>query len=177
MPTPSLPETEAQPTFSTCPDNDDSSRQRIVNIELPAQPPPHNPTDALRDVDASPRSDNSDGPISDADVDAPNSIRGGRAYSESHKPIDLQIDRTGSPGEPSPIESIATPRLRHGVGTTYTRDFNAPSTSQYSQRNSNEMEQDFALPSMGYGYPSRRVRKVLKHDATSSNAENKGTWY
>lgn len=166
MPTPSLPETEVPPSFSTCPDTDDSSRQRITDIVLPAQHP-HTPNDVPEDDDASPRSDdtssgphfdNSDGPISDADVDASNSIRGGRAYNDSHKTIDVQIDRTESPCEPSPIESIATQKSRHGVGTNYTRDFNAPPTSRYSQRAGNEMEQDFALPRMGYGYPCRRVR-------------------
>lgn len=166
MPTPSLPETEVPSTFSTCPDTDESSRQRIADITLPAQSP-HTPNGVPEDDDSSPRSDdtssgphfdNSDGPISDADVDASTSIRGGRAYNDSHKSIDVQIDRTESPCEPSPIESIPTPKSRHGVGTNYTRDFNAPTTSRYSQRAGNEMEQDFALPSMGYGYPCRRVR-------------------
>lgn len=166
MPTPSLPDPEIQPTFSTCPDTDDSARQRITNIDLPAQSP-HTPTGVLEDDEASPGSDdissgphfdNSDGPISDADVDVPHSIRSGRAYIESHKTIDVMIDRTESPCESSPIESVATPRSRHGPGATYNRDFEAHSASRYAQRTGNEVEQDFALPSRGYGYPSRRVR-------------------
>lgn len=165
MPTPSLPETEVPPTFSTCPDIDDSSRQRIANTELPAQTP-HTPIERPEEDDVSPRSDdtssgpnfdNSDGPISDADVDASDSIRSGRTYNDSHKTLDVEIDRTASPCEPSPIEYITTPKLRHGVGTSYPRDFNAPPTSRYSQRTGNAMEQDFSLPSMGYGFPTRRV--------------------
>lgn len=165
MPTPSLPETEVPPTFSTCPDPDDSSRLPFTNVEMPTYSP-HTPVDRPEEDDASPRSDdnssgphfdNSDGPVSDADVDAPDSIRSGRAYNDSHKTIDVQIDRTESPCEPSPIESITTPRLRHGVGTSYAGDFNAPPTSRYSQRTGYEMEQEVSLPSMGYGFPSRRV--------------------
>lgn len=153
MPTPSLPDPEAQPTFSTCPDADDFARQRTT-------------TNVQEDIDTSPRSDdassgphfdNSDGPISDADVDASDSSHGGRAYTESHKAIDIHIDRTDSPCEPSPIESIATPRSRHGVGTGYTSHLNSLPTSRYSQTTGDEMEQDISLPSMGYGYPSRRV--------------------
>lgn len=164
MPTPSAPDPQTQYSFPTCPDTDESSRQHNSNTGLVTHtiyPPATVPEDSIspRSTALSPGSqfDSSDGPVSDTDVDTSHPVRGDRAYIESHKITEIEVNRTDSPCNSSPTDSIAAATPRHGVGTNYHMDLDAPENSQYQQQVEYEAEEDFALPCMGYAYPSRRV--------------------
>lgn len=118
-------------------------------------------------VDASPRRAfvASDGPVRDSEIEPSSPVDHGRPYLESHKNVDdLDIERTDSPCVPSPPMPLQTSRPRQGVGTAHTSachtDGSLTSKSQYPHPE-NAADQDYTLPSMGYGFPSRRVCSLL----------------
>lgn len=168
MPTPSAPDPQTPFTFSsTCPDTDDSSAPRHdTHMELATDSIHHSAVreddSASPSTDTSPRShlDTSDGPVQDSEMEASSPIADNHSYLEPQKPAELEFERTDSPYDPSPTEPIQTSRPRQGVGTShpsaYHMDSNATPKSQYPHTEY-ATEQDYTLPSMGYGYPSRRV--------------------
>lgn len=159
MPTPSAPDPQTQYAFtSTCPDpderhddthvtNNDHTSQQHDDLSNPIAIPPH----------FSPN----DGPVSDNDaMSSPlsDAIRSsGAAYD--HKPTeDVELDRSQSPYSSSPIESIQTSRPRQGVGTTSASHLSIEESAAYQDPGSEyAMEEDYGLPSMGYGISNRRI--------------------
>lgn len=161
MPTPSAPEPQTQYAFtSTCPDpderrddthmtNNDPTPQHHDDLSNPITIPPH-------------FSSPNDGPVSDNDaVSSPlsDAIRSGSATHDRKSAEDVELDRSQSPYSSSPIEPIQTSRPRQGVGTT-TSSHLSVEESAASQDPGSEyaMEEDYGLPSMGYGVSNRRVR-------------------
>lgn len=173
MPTPSAPGPQTPFTFSsTCPDTDDPSPPRHdTPMDLTDGSTDHSAVaedvSASTSADASPRRVfvASDGPVRDSDLEPSSPVDQGRPYLESHKDVDdLDIERTDSPCDPSPPMPLQTSRPRQGVGTTHTSGYHTAggltSKSQYPHIE-NAADQDYTLPSMGYGFPSRRVRPSL----------------
>lgn len=150
MPTPSAPDPQSPYTFiSTCPEPDerhDTLLNDTAHRNLPPNPfvlPPSEPRDGPV-LDADPMSS----PLSDA-------TRG--AAVSYHKPIDdAELERSQSPYGSSPIEPVQTSRPRQGVGTASLLSTGESVVqdpgSEYA------MEEDYGLPSMGFGLPNRRVR-------------------
>lgn len=179
MPTPSAPGPQSPYTFSTCPDTDDTHDSHDTHVTHEAHL--NLAGDSIHDsaatetqspspsADASPgpRFDTSDGPARDSETDPSSPIARERPYLDSHKTPDaLDIDRTDSPCEPSPLEPVQTSRPRQGVGTSHMPCQAHPGAtpkSQYSHAQYAAADHDFVLPSMGYDFPSRRVCSPLQH--------------
>lgn len=169
MPTPSAPGPQSPYTFSsTCPETDDTHDAHDTHMDL-ADDSIHDSaaiedhsTSTLADASPRPRFDTSDGPVRDSETDSSSPIAHERPCLDSHKnPDALDIDRTDSPCDPSPLEPVQTSRPRQGVGTshmpTYQMHTTATPKSQYPHPEYAAADHDYALPSMGYGFPSRRV--------------------
>ncbi|CAN8101711.1 unnamed protein product [Discula destructiva] len=102
---------------------------------------------------------NSDGAIRFAESTSPDGV------SYHHKPtdeddVDGREERTTthSPYGSSPIEPIQTSRPQQGLGTAVLGEKNGSAAAQIDTENEYAVEEeDYSLPSMGVGFPSRRM--------------------
>lgn len=150
MPTPSAPDPlTPYPFASTCPEPDERHDTPMNDVAAAAH----------RDVTtpvAIPRFASSDGPVPDSDaVSSPPSGASRRGVDFHHKPADdVELDRSQSPCGSSPVEPIQTLRPRQGVGTSHLSMEESAAQDPGSEY---AVEEDYGLPSMGYGFSNRRV--------------------
>lgn len=178
MPTPSAPGPQSPFTFSsTCPDTEESHETQETHESHDSQDTRMDlAEDSLHDsntaedhsdptsTDNSPRSgfDTNDGPARDSETDASSPVAHEHPFADSQKSQDaLEIDRTDSPCETSPFEHSHSSRPRQGVGTSSMSACQAETSSAAQSQSSlaqrAALDQEYDLPSMGYGFPSRRV--------------------
>lgn len=109
-----------------------------------------------------------DGPLPDLDPDAsPDASPGASSpaadnppYPESHKNSEVGRERTESPaGDQYPVEDT-----RHAVGISHLSARRSQPDTPYGSDSQPgyAMELDYTLPSMGSGYPNRRVCCINK---------------
>ncbi|KAI3396609.1 hypothetical protein diail_11861 [Diaporthe ilicicola] len=175
MPTPSSPGPQPPYTIAaTCPDPEDQQTAQHPSTSWHTRSDAYNHTDDVsrravrhssleQDVDASPSSTrsplggqslSSDGPTSDMAAISP-SITDSQGRIDQHAVAETDDERTDSPCDVTSSESLHLSRPRHGVGTGVPSGFDAD--MHISTDLDLGTEEDYALPSMGHGFPSKRI--------------------
>lgn len=97
----------------------------------------------------------SDGPLPEMGDTSPTTTLSQDSV-ELQKTTETDDEPTDSPCDSIPAESIQTSRPRHGVGTDKL-GYNNNDHADRSSTSEHAMEEDYDIPSMGYGFPSKRV--------------------
>lgn len=171
MPTPSSPGPQPPYTISaTCPDPDEQQTAQHPSTGWHTRSDAYNSTHDVsrraarhsspeQDVDTSPSSTrsplgsqslSSDGPSIDMAATSP-STADTQGRTDQHPMAETDDERTDSPCDVTSSESLQISRPRHGVGTGTDIDMHAHTDLNHGT------EEEYALPSMGYGFPSKRV--------------------
>lgn len=178
MPTPSSPGPQPPYTISaTCPEEQDTAQHHPSGWHarsdayssahgVSGRAARHSSLD--QDADTSsrrtrspldPQSLSSDGPTTDMAATSP-STADTQTRIDQHSMIMAETDdeRTDSPCDATPSDSLHVSIPRHGVGTSTSSgpDMNVHNSSDLSHGD----EDDYALPSMGHGFPSKRVSRT-----------------
>lgn len=176
MPTPSSPGPQPPYTIAaTCPDPEEQQTAQHPSTSWHTRSDAYSSTHDVsrraarhsspeQDVDTSlsstrsplgPQSLSSDGPTTDMAATSP-STTDSQGRIDQHPMAETDDERTDSPCGLTSPESLHLSRPRHGVGT------GAPSGPGIDMHTSTGLdhgtEEDYALPSMGHGFPSKRVR-------------------
>lgn len=175
MPTPSSP--GPQPPYNiaaTCPDPEEQQTAQHSSTSWHTRSDAYSSTHDVsrraarhssleQDVDASPSSTrsplglqslSSDGPTTDVAATSP-STADNQSRVDQHPMAETDDERTDSPSEVASSESLHISRPRRGVGTGAS---SGPDVDMHTYADLNHgTEEEYALPSMGYGFPSKRV--------------------
>lgn len=175
MPTPSSPGPQPPYTISaTCPDPDEQQTAQHPSTSWHTRSDAYNSTHDVsrraarhsspeQDVDTSPSSTrsplgpqslSSDGPATDMAATSP-STADTQGRTDQHPMAETDDERTDSPCDVTSSDSLHISRPRHGVGTGTSSgpDVDMHTTTDHDHGT----EEEYALPSMGYGFPSKRV--------------------
>lgn len=178
MPTPSSPGPQPPYTIAaTCPDPDEQQTAEHPSADWHTRSDAYISTHDVsrraarhssleQDVDTSPSSTrspldpqslSSDGPTTDMAATSP-STADTQSRNDQHPMAETDDERTDSPYDVTSSESLHISRPRHGVGTgTSSR----PDVDMHNPTDLNHgTEEEYALPSMGYEFPSRRVSRI-----------------
>lgn len=179
MPTPSSP--GPQPPYNvaaTCPDPEEHHQQQQqtprspsdwhqiqpprydVNMDLSGDPAEGRGTPTEESLSRStttspgPHLARSDGPLTDLEATTPLTVQSQESV-DSQKLSEIDEEPADAPCEAIPAKSVQTSRPRHGVGTEELPNYNIHTATSTELRHGTE--EDYAMPSMGYSFPSRRV--------------------